>query len=252
MKYGEEFLKSLVRAEVGTVMFQNAEYNRGSPYFVQFRPILHNTRRLSDEELVKYNNYNDVVDDLEYQIEQLEQEKIDTFDLKMELKLVKDKMMIGNFSVVDIYLEGLKPRMAKQWEKLGKTPKKKEIQLADLDEIKKSVEEAKKQREKLQKEEDKTKQEQAKAAEILEEKILAKPLTFDNGVMVSSLKELKGVLSNLDEEIFKVHVNDQKNDIAEFVSQLFPDKVDSLKALKTRDELSKAIEPLGKKEVKSS
>ncbi|MBD3253350.1 DUF87 domain-containing protein, partial [Candidatus Pacearchaeota archaeon] len=76
-KYGDEFLKSLVRAEVGVAMFQNAEYNRGRPYFVNFRPILHNTRRLSDEELEKYNKYNDIVDDLEYQLEQLEKEKVD-------------------------------------------------------------------------------------------------------------------------------------------------------------------------------
>ena len=96
-----------------------------------------------DEELEKYNQYNDVVEDLEYQIEQLEALKIDVFDLKMEVKLVKDKIMVGNFSVVDIYLEGLKPRVAKQWEKLGKTPKKKEVKLASLEDIKKSVDQAK-------------------------------------------------------------------------------------------------------------
>ena len=36
-------------------MFQNAEYNRGRPYFINFRPILHSTRRLPDEELEKYD-----------------------------------------------------------------------------------------------------------------------------------------------------------------------------------------------------
>ena len=147
-KYGEEFLKSLVRAEVGVVMFQNAEYNRGRPYFVNFRPILHSTRRLPDEELEKYNKYNDMVDDLEDSILQLENEKIDTFDLKMELKLVKDKIMSGSFSVVEIYLEGLKPRVEKEWEKLGKKAKPRVIQLASEEEIKKSIEEAKAQREK--------------------------------------------------------------------------------------------------------
>ncbi|HKL23631.1 MAG TPA: DUF87 domain-containing protein, partial [Candidatus Nanoarchaeia archaeon] len=76
-KYGEGFLKSLVRAEVGVVMFQNAEYNRGRPYFINFRPILHSTRRLPDEELEKYNKYNDLVDDLEYSIDALEKEKVD-------------------------------------------------------------------------------------------------------------------------------------------------------------------------------
>jgi chromosome segregation ATPase len=79
--------------------------------------------------------------------------KVDVFDLKMELKLIKDKIMTGNFSVVDIYVEGLMPRLEKQWEKLGKAPKKRQKLLADLSEIKKSVEEAKKAREKFEKEE---------------------------------------------------------------------------------------------------
>lgn len=245
VKYGEDFLRSLVKASVGAGMIVNPAYNHASPYFVQFRPILHNTRRLPDEELEKYNSYNDQVDDLDYQIEQLEQEKVDTFDLKMELKLVKDKMMSGNFSVVDIYLEGLKPRVAKQWEKLGKQPKKKQLILADMDEIKKSVEEAKKQRDKISSEEAAKKEAEEKKEEVLEEKII-KPLTFDNGVMVSSLKELKGFLPTLDNEIFAVHVNDSKNDIADFVAQLFPEDAAKMKAVKTKDEIVKMLEPLGK------
>ncbi len=154
-KYGEEFLKSLVRAEVGVAMFQNAEYNKGKPYFVNFRPILHNTRRLSDEELEKYNKYNDLIDDFENQINQLENEKVDIFDLKMELKLIKGKLMTGNFSVVDIYIEGIAPRLQKQWEKIGKKPKKVEKKLLDESELKKSSEEAKKAREIFEKEEQK-------------------------------------------------------------------------------------------------
>ena len=160
-KYGEEFLKSLVRAEVGVAMFQNAEYNRGKPYFINFRPILHNTRRLSDEELEKYNKYNEIIDDFENQVQQLEKEKVDVFDLKMELKLIKDKLMTGNFSVVDIYVEGLGPRLQKQWEKIGKKPKKAEKKLLDVSEIKKSVEEAKKAREVYEKEELKNKKQAA-------------------------------------------------------------------------------------------
>jgi len=169
-KYGEGFLKSLVKSEVGVAMFQNAEYNKGLPYFINFRPILHNTRRLSDEELEKYNQYNDQVEDLEYQIEQLEAEKVDIFDLNMELKLVKDKIMTGNFAVVDIYLEGLKPRIAKQWEKLGKKPKKKELELADISDIKKSIAKAKAEREKAKAEDKKATPAPAATEKITEEK----------------------------------------------------------------------------------
>jgi hypothetical protein len=147
-------------------MFQNAEYNRGRPYFINFRPILHNTRRLSDEDLEKYNKYNDIVDDLDYQIAELEKEKVDAFDLKMELKLVKDKLMTGGFLVVDIYIEGLKPRIEKEWEKIGKKPSKREIKLVDESEIKKSIEEAKKAREKFESEEAKKQKETQKAEAI--------------------------------------------------------------------------------------
>ncbi len=244
-KYGDSFLKSLVKSEVGVAMFQNAEYNRGLPYFINFRPILHNTRRLSDEELEKYNQYNDQVEQLEYQVEQLEELKIDVFDLKMELKLVKDKIMVGNFSVVDIYLEGLKPRISKQWEKLGKTPKKKEIELADLDEIKKSVEDAKKERKKIEDKENlQAAEDKALAKTKEEEKIDEKqldPVTFDNGMMISTLGELKDVLPNMDEEIFKIHVNDAKNDIAKWFEQLSPEFAAKLKPIR---EQSKMIEEI--------
>ena len=37
--------------------------------------------------------------------------------------------------MVDIYLDGLKPRIKAQWDKLGKKPKKKEIKLANAEEI---------------------------------------------------------------------------------------------------------------------
>ena len=243
-KYGEEFLKSLVRAEVGVAMFQNAEYNRGKPYFINFRPILHNTRRLSDEELDKYNKYNDIVDDLEYQIEQLEKEKVDAFDLKMELKLVKDKIMTGNFSVVEIYLEGLIPRVQKEWQKLGKKPKKREIQLIAEDEIKKSIEEAKQARAKFEKQESKNKPAEKKEEEPkekIEDKEL-KPLTFDNGVMVGRLKELKDVLPNMDEEIFKTHVNETKNDIAEWIKQLSPEFAQNIQKTTNKQELTQKID----------
>jgi hypothetical protein len=185
-KYGEEFLKSLVRAEVGVAMFQNAEYNKGKPYFINFRPILHNTRRLSDEELEKYNTYNELVEDMEYQVEQLDQLKIDVFDLKMELKLIKDKIMTGNFSVVDIYLEGLKPRMQKQWEKLGKTPKKKQKALADVSEIKKAVEEAKKERDKFEKQQAKTPPSPPPASNTVPNNISKTPILGTKEVQASS------------------------------------------------------------------
>ena len=151
-KYGDEILRALVKTDIGVAMVQNAEYNKGRPYFVNFRPILHDTRRLSDQELEQYNKYNAVVDDLEDQISQLESYKVDVFDLRLELKLALDKLKSGNFNMVDIYLEGLGPRIEQQWKKIGRQPKKRQLKLIGTATLKEHLKKAKKEREKIVKE----------------------------------------------------------------------------------------------------
>ncbi|MCK4997518.1 DUF87 domain-containing protein [Candidatus Pacearchaeota archaeon] len=243
-KYGDEFLQSLVKASVGVGMVVNPAYNHANPYFVQFRPILHNTRRLSDEELQKYNKYNDKVDEFENQLEQLEVLKVDVFDLKMEIKLVKDKIMTGNFSVVDIYLEGIEPRMAKQWSKLGKKPKKREVKLVDLEKIKASVAEAKAESDKAKEvaaaEEKAIADKNFDPMEELNEKIVS-PLTFDNGAMISCLKELKQYMPILDDETFAIHVNEEKNEIAKWLEQISKSFGARMSSVKDKKELIKQI-----------
>ncbi|MBI2133932.1 carboxypeptidase regulatory-like domain-containing protein [Candidatus Woesearchaeota archaeon] len=125
-EYGEEALKSLIKSEVGVAMIQNAAYNQGKPYFITFRPVVHDTGRLSDEELTSYNKYNQMIDDIEFQVDQLEELKIDVFDLKLGLKMVSDKVKSGNFSMADIYVQDLKTNLDNQFKKAGKEPRKKE------------------------------------------------------------------------------------------------------------------------------
>ncbi len=153
MQYGEEFIQALVKAPVGSGMVQNSSWNRGQPFYVTFRPIFHSVVRLKDEELDEYNKYNAIVEQLEYEFEQLEELKQDVFDLKLELKLAKDKIKSGNFNMVKIYLDGLTPRIQKVWDKVGKKPKKLQIKLVSEDELKAELEAAKKAKEKLKKEE---------------------------------------------------------------------------------------------------
>ncbi|RLG13312.1 MAG: hypothetical protein DRN66_04370, partial [Candidatus Nanohalarchaeota archaeon] len=147
LKYGENIMKSVVKASVGSGMFVNAEYNKGAPYIVSFRPMYHNIERLSDEELKKYFKYNNMIDDIEYQIEQLEQENVDVFDVKIELKIAKNKLMAGAFNMVDIYLESIGPMLLNNWKKIGKTPKKRVVQLVSEEEIKESIDIAREERE---------------------------------------------------------------------------------------------------------
>ena len=127
--YGPQALKSVVKAAVGTGMIENSNYNRGKPFFSSFRPPLHNHAALADEELDNYNKYNIIIDDIEYQLDQLKAEGVDIFDIQLELKLAKDKLKLGNFNMVDIYMEGLKPKVEGQWKKLGKQPKHYEMKI---------------------------------------------------------------------------------------------------------------------------
>ncbi|HIH48083.1 TPA: DUF87 domain-containing protein [Candidatus Woesearchaeota archaeon] len=141
MKYGEQYVQGSIKAPVGSGMVQNSAWNNGKPYFVQFRPIMHSVERLTDDELELYAKYNDIVWDLEYGLKQLEEMGQDVFDLKLELKLASDKIKSGNFNMVKIYLEGLTPRIDAFWKKIGKTPKKREIELyTDEGEVKKPEE----------------------------------------------------------------------------------------------------------------
>ncbi len=147
-KYGEEVLRSLVKATVGSGMVENPAYNRGKPYFIAFKPLRHSVERLSDDEIEQYNTYNDQIDNLFFSLEQLEKTGVDVFDLKLELKLAQDKVKTGNFNMVKIYLEGLVPRIDKQWEKLGKKPQQLVRELVNMDEIKSELKKAQEERDK--------------------------------------------------------------------------------------------------------
>jgi len=107
LKYGDEILKSIVKASVGTGMVQNSEWNLGRPYFVSFRPLLHSVVRLSDKELNLYAKYNTKIEQLSAQIDELEKANVDVFDIKLELKLAKDKIRKGAFDFVDIYIDSV-------------------------------------------------------------------------------------------------------------------------------------------------
>ncbi|MCP3682414.1 MAG: DUF87 domain-containing protein [bacterium] len=235
-KYGGYMLQSLLKASTGVGMLQNSAYNNGEPYFIAFRPLLHEHARLTDEELENYNKYNNMIDDLDYQIEQLEKEGLDVFDLKLELKMALDKVKSGSFNMVNIYLDSLTPRLKEQWKKLGKEPKKKEIRLVSEEALKEDFEKAKKARD-----------EEAKAAGG--EAPAAgggggeePPLRLKSGLVVTTPTELADSLGALSDEDFKFHVNDQKNDFADWMMKFSESKAKEIKAAKTKEEIVKILE----------
>ncbi len=229
-KYGAFMLQSLLKAATGTGMIENPTYNRGEPYFVAFRPLYHMHARLSDEELENYNKYNDMIDDLEYQIKQLDEKKVDTFDMKLELKMALDKVKAGNFNMVNIYVEGLRPRVLEQFEKLGIQPKKREIELISQDELDKAFDEAKKIREEAATEE-------AAKTEKKEEGPQFAPLRLATGLVVLSPQELVDALGAMADADLAKHVNAEKNDFADWLTKTNAKWGEAMKKAKTKDEM---------------
>lgn len=234
LKHGHDIFRSMVRTKVGTGLVVNADYNKGEPYFVEFRPIKHELMRLSEEEIQKYNKYNHSIDQIEYEIAQLDELKQDTFNLNLELKLLVKKLKEGSFHVVDIYLEEVNSELEKAWKSLNKKPKQKQSRLIDKKEIEKEIKKAEEERRiyisEQQKQQKKfklsTEGNTEKHQEIFFGKKVAfeNALSFDNGATVLSLEELLDSLEGMTEKTFSKHVNNKKNQIADWVSSAINSK----------------------------
>ncbi|MEM5776848.1 MAG: helicase HerA-like domain-containing protein [Candidatus Aenigmatarchaeota archaeon] len=110
-KYGLEYARRVAKEEVGIGMIQNPKYNKGLPWFVSFRPPMHMPHKITDQEMQMYKEYNSRIEKLEQEIEKLEKAGKDVFDLKIELKLAKDKLKKGMFRVAEIYIESLNKKL---------------------------------------------------------------------------------------------------------------------------------------------
>jgi hypothetical protein len=232
-KYGGEMLQSLVKASTGTGMVENAAYNNGNPYFISFRPLLHEHARLSDDELDNYNKYNNLIDDLDYEIDQLEKDGIDIFDLRLELKMALDKVKSGNFNMVDIYLEGLTPRIKDEWKKLGKQPKKREVQLVSEADLKRELLKAQEARKKFE-------TEQSVKSKFKKKELEA--LRLKNGIVVMTPAELIDALKSMDKATFAKHVNDTENAIADWYKGFDDQMSDKLRAVKKKENIVRILQ----------
>ena len=110
-KYGLEYARRVAKEEVGIGMVQNPKYNKGMPWFISFRPPLHMPHKISDQEMQMYKEYNYRIEKLEQEIEKLAATGKDVFDLRIELKLAKDKLKKGMFRVAEIYIESLNKKL---------------------------------------------------------------------------------------------------------------------------------------------
>ncbi len=110
-KYGWQYSTSIPKLEVGTGLFQNPAYNNGKPWFITFRPLLHDTFRISDEELEKYGSFEKDIEELRKKIELLKKKKIDTYDMELEINLAEEKTKIGQLRMAETYIESVKSRI---------------------------------------------------------------------------------------------------------------------------------------------
>jgi acetolactate synthase regulatory subunit len=110
-KYGEEFSRYVTKLMVGVGMLQNPKYNKGMPYFVAFRPPLHSPHKLPEAQIRLYLNFAARLEKLERVIRSLRRRGIDTTDLELEFKLAMDKLKVGQFRLVKIYVETLEKRL---------------------------------------------------------------------------------------------------------------------------------------------
>jgi hypothetical protein len=149
MKYGEEHVRSVSRASIGHAMVVNPDYNRGRPYYVNFRPILHSTFRLSPEELDKYYAADDRIENVKYKLKKLEEKGVDVFDLRIELGLAVRKLEEASFDLVNAYLDSLEPRVDELCAKHGLKGIKRVIELVPEEDIRRAQLAALRERERI-------------------------------------------------------------------------------------------------------
>jgi hypothetical protein len=110
-KFGPDYASRVVRLTIGTGLCQNPEYNDGKPWFVAFRPLLHNTQRLTEEEIASYVKVKNLIGNLEKKIEALKGRGVNTYDIELELNMAKEKMKAGLFKMAETYMESVSARI---------------------------------------------------------------------------------------------------------------------------------------------
>ena len=110
-KYGPDYASKITKLVTGTGLVQNAAYNDGKPWFVSFRPLLHDTKRLTSEELDKYIKISREADAIKKQLESMKQKGVQTGDVEVELNLALDKLKQGLFTMAESYMESVRTRM---------------------------------------------------------------------------------------------------------------------------------------------
>ena len=106
-KYGDDFAQRISRQAVGVGLMQNAKYNDGKPWFVNFRPTYHSPHKITDEMLELYDKYARILEKIEEKVNSYKKQGRDMTNLEIELKLAKTKLKQARFKMCEIYIESL-------------------------------------------------------------------------------------------------------------------------------------------------
>ena len=82
-------------------------------YFIQFRPLLHSPKRISEGELEAYYAYYDRILHLGDRLAELEAAGHSVASMELELEMALDKMREGMVRMVEVYIEGVEEAIAK-------------------------------------------------------------------------------------------------------------------------------------------
>ena len=110
-RYGPDYAMRVAKLTVGAGLIQNPEYNEGKPWFIQFRPLLHDTGRLSNEELDVYMGLKKSIDEIASKVTKMKAKGQNTYDLEIELNMARTKLQQGVFKMSETYIQSLKARL---------------------------------------------------------------------------------------------------------------------------------------------
>jgi len=105
------YAERMMREEIGVGMIQNPHYNKGKPWFIHFRPLLHSPHKLFEDQLETYKRLGMDLWAIKDKVKAMKKKGTDTSDIDLELKLAEDKLKSGSFRMVEIYIESLKSRV---------------------------------------------------------------------------------------------------------------------------------------------
>ncbi len=104
-KYSQEFADRVARQGIGVGLVSNPRYNKGLPWFIRFRPPLHDPHKLKEEELQQYDKFTKKLAELKVKMSKLSEE--DKNNVMLDFKLASDKLREGKFKMTEIYVNTL-------------------------------------------------------------------------------------------------------------------------------------------------